>query len=308
MKKAKGFGLLLAVTVLAVLVVHPVDSKKSEDPAVEQIKAKMTEMNLQLESMGENFRVGTFEYYTALDKAGQIVHFKDRTRKMESHWVPGDPRRGGFLDIAWLSDQIDGKANGVSLADTQAALKRAMTTWDGVKCSEIPLIQLPDYGIDWGYIQYLVGMGGMPGRLADITHSGWLPGQFFEVIGGPGASDFIIGATFTFIWIYTETGEPTDIDNNGKDDVAFREIYYNNKFSWGIDTYWPVDVESIVLHETGHGLSQDHFGKLFETEANGKLHFAPRAVMNAGYSGIQQEVAGTDKSGHCSIWAAWPNK
>jgi hypothetical protein len=37
------------------------------------------------------------------------------------------------------------------------------------------------------------------------------------------------------------------------------------------------------------------------------LHFAPRAVMNAAYSGIQTEIDGSDKGGHCSNWASWPN-
>ena len=56
------------------------------------------------------------------------------------------------------------------------------------------------------------------------------------------------------------------------------------------------------------GLSQAHFGKLFRTDANGKLHFTPRAVMNAGYTGIQQQIGKTDNAGHCSNWANWPNK
>jgi hypothetical protein len=309
MKKEKWFGLLLAVGILALLMVQPADSKKSEDPTVQHIKATMKEMNLQLESLGENVRIGTVEYYTASDKAGQIVHFDDRTKQMGSHWVPGDPRRGGFWDISWLSDQGEGMANGASLQDTQDAVTRAMTTWDGVKCSDIPLTQLPDFGIDWGYVQWLAGMGGIPGWLADITQAGWLPGLFFDIIGGTGGSDEILGVTFTYVWINLNTGEPTDIDNNGKEDVAFREIYYNNKFLWSINPTWPeIDIETVVLHETGHGLSQYHFGKLFQTDANGKFHFAPRAVMNAGYTGVQRELSGTDNGGHCSIWAAWPNK
>ncbi|MEK7829947.1 MAG: hypothetical protein AAB401_02620, partial [Acidobacteriota bacterium] len=98
---------------------------------------------------------------------------------------------------------------------------------------------------------------------------------------------------------------PTDIDNNGKLDTAFREILYNNAFTWRINSN--IDVETVALHEAGHGLSQAHFGTAFRTNSNGVLHFAPRAVMNAAYSGVQQHLAGTDNSGHCSIWAHWPN-
>jgi hypothetical protein len=211
------------------------------------------------------------------------------------------------MDISWLSDQVEGIANGVTLPDAQAAVDRAMATWNDVNCSNIPLTKLPDYGMDWGYVQWLIGYGGIPGWLADITQAGWLPGTCFDILFGPGGSDVVIGVTYTFIWTDSATGEPTDIDNNKKLDVAFREIYYNDKFPWGINTNWPVDVESIVLHETGHGLSLGHFGKLFKTLKNGKFHFAPLAVMNAGYTGMQQILKGIDIAAFCSVWASWPN-
>jgi hypothetical protein len=68
------------------------------------------------------------------------------------------------------------------------------------------------------------------------------------------------------------------------------------------------DVESVALHEFGHGLSQAHFGEAFLTDSNGKVHFAPLAVMNAGTDRVSQELLGTDVAGHCSIWGNWPNK
>ena len=85
----------------------------------------------------------------------------------------------------------------------------------------------------------------------------------------------------------------------------FSEVLYNGRFSWNINGN--VDVQTIALHESGHGLNQGHFGKAFLTNSNGKIHFAPRAVMNAAYSGIQQDLTGTDNGGHCGIWASWPN-
>ncbi len=114
--------------------------------------------------------------------------------------------------------------------------------------------------------------------------------------------------TFTFIWVDDVTKIPTDIDNNKKADVAFRETYFNNAFPWGINTAYPIDVESVVLHEAGHGLSLGHFGKLFRTDANGQLHFAPQAVMNAGYVTVQQNLTTTDTGAFCSIWSSWPNR
>jgi hypothetical protein len=168
---------------------------------------------------------------------------------------------------------------------------------------------LPDLPFDLGYVQFLCGFGGFFGYLlGGITQAGWLPGAFFDATLGPGASGVVIGVTHTFVWLEGPGGSPTDIDNNGREDVALREIYYNNAFQWGIDPEWPViDTETIVLHETGHGLSQNHFGKLFRTDKNGRFHFAPRALMNAGYTGIRQTIEGTGKAGHCSIWGAWPN-
>ncbi len=175
-----------------------------------------------------------------------------------------------------------------------------MTTWDSVKCSTIPITKLPDIpGLDIGIIEALVfGQSTQDFFLADITHAGWLPAGLLP--------SNVIAATFTFMFVDVATGAPTDIDNNGKIDVAFREILYNGAFAWGINT--DIDVETIALHESGHGLSQGHFGKAFLTNSNGKLHFAPRAVMNAAYSGIQQDTKGTDNGGHCSIWGSWPNK
>jgi hypothetical protein len=267
--------------------------------------------NLQLEAMGENVRIDRAEYITWTDTGfvGQTIYFNNRTKQLDFHWVPGDPRPGrdGRLDITWVSDMVDGTANGVDMANTQAAIGRAMNTWDKQVCSDVELTKVMDWGLDLGFIQFLLGMGGVPGWLADITQAGFLPGAFFEISLEPGASDAVIGVTFTFRWT-DENDEFTDIDNNGKLDVAFREIYYNNEFQWGIDTSLPVDVETIVLHETGHGLSLGHFGKLFQTNHNEKFHFAPLALMNAGYTGIRQDLLGTDTGAFCSVWGSWPNR
>ena len=62
-----------------------------------------------------------------------------------------------------------------------------------------------------------------------------------------------------------------------------------------------------MLHEVGHGLSQGHFGKAFRNK-NGNLHFAPYALMNAGYTFGNRMVTETDEAGHCSNWASWPER
>jgi len=130
-----------------------------------------------------------------------------------------------------------------------------------------------------------------------------MPAAFFDAIA-TGGSAFILGVTYTIIFI-DDVGNPTDLDNNGKADVAFRETYYNDTFAWRIGSTY--DVETIALHEAGHGLSQAHFGTAFRDVGSGKLHFSPRAVMNAAYSGIQTSIDQTDNAGHCSNWASWSN-
>jgi hypothetical protein len=303
----KSVRLALMASLIAALVLPSINSVESKQPASrtqstsQQIMDLMTQMNANLEANGADHRVEYAEYLTSADsnEAGQTVFFNDRGNKqLGSHFVPGDPRRGGRTNITYLVDQTEGAIDGLTVAQTTAAIDRAMATWNDVNCSTIPITKLPDIpGLDLGVVEFLVGLGGSPFFLADITHAGWLPGGVL--------SPNVIAVTFTFIFISGPGGPPTDIDNNNKFDVAFREILYNNAFLWRINGN--IDVETVALHESGHGLSQDHFGKAFITGSNGKLHFAPRAVMNAAYSGIQQDIKGTDNGGHCSIWAKWPN-
>lgn len=268
------------------------------------------ENGMQPTALGEgSVALYSAEILTTADskEMGRTIYFVDRGNKRTGiHFVPDDPRRawnpvGG---ITYALDGADGAtASGLSSDETGAAIDAAMDTWQGVRCSNLPLIGIGTAPFDIGYVQDFFGFGGIPEAVfADVTHGGFLPGPFFDLLR-PDGSTFILGVTFTLIWVDSETEIPTDLDGNGQLDAAFREVYYNDAFPWNVGSTY--DVETVALHEAGHALSQGHFGTAFETGRNGKLHFAPRAVMNASYSGIQHQIRGSDNAGHCTNWAQW---
>lgn len=273
--------------------------------------------NVILAARGSNYRVDHVEWVTRDDaqEAGQIVFASDRGNKqLDFQFVPNDPRRGEETEISYLVDQSDGATStGTPLtnAATEAAIDREMHTWESTTtCSNFPIVKVTDSGADPDLIDGIVfedaSQVGTP--FADITHAGWYPAAFFDALA-PQGSTFILGATFTF-YFTDANDDPTDINNDHKGDAAFRETYYNDAFEWGIDTdnSSAIDVETVALHESGHGLSQGHFGKIFGTFANLRLHFAPLAVMNAAISYQQHTLTGSDMAGHCSIWGSWPNQ
>lgn len=261
------------------------------------LQALADEVNANLEAAGADYRMEYAELLVTADgdPASVFRFFNDRGNKqLTAHFVPGDTRRAwsgpGATSITWTSDNqytLD-----TSSANQDAAFANAMSTWDAQRCS--------DFGLAGGAVNINTGVAAGPGVLtADVMHSGFLPAGVL----GPNT----LGITITFIFINPATGVPTDINNDGLLDTAFRDIYYNDRFTWGDGAGGTIDIQTVAFHEAGHGLSQAHFGTAFLDSGGGNLHFAPRAVMNAVYSGVQRETTGTDRGGHCSVWAEWPN-
>ncbi|NND34245.1 MAG: hypothetical protein HKN76_16785 [Saprospiraceae bacterium] len=282
----------------------------SADDIDAQMSSFLDATNTQLASEGKDYRAVMVEYQTIAqgsEEAGRTVFFSNvGNKQLGFDFVPFDARRGGWSgpvtgsddDIIYSVDQVDATSNnGVPGAQTTAAIDQAMSTWDAANCSDLPIAKGSDFGLDLGVVADIFGLGGSPFITADLMHAGWGDINF---VGN------VIAATFTFG--FTDiNGNFTDIDNNGQLDCAFREIYYDPNWAWAINpNNNDIDIETVALHEAGHGLSQGHFGKLHRTDSNGKFHFSPRAVMNAGYTGVQQGLAGTDNSGHCSLWGNWP--
>lgn len=274
--------------------------------------AALAEANAELEDRG--LAIQKVEYVTAAGSQmlGQIVFVNDRgSKQLDAHWVHEDPRRGGRTNITYAVDGTEAEtANGVTAPQVIGAIDEAMKTWDAASCSEFGMTNLGVVPVEIGAVQGILGFGSGLAVNADIVHAGWLPAGFFDALT-PDGSQFILGVTFTFTFI-DGMGNETDIDGDGRADAALREIYYNDAFPWGIDVTGtgaadPIDVETVVLHEAGHGLSQGHFGRIFGTLANLRLHFSPEAVMNAAVFGLKQDLLGTDVGGHCSIWGGWPS-
>jgi len=265
----------------------------------DNVRAMLNTLNDRLAAAGKNVEVDYVDFITK-DEIGIRVYRKDHELQLDSHWFPYDPWRWGAREIFWLIEDVD-QTSDVPWADARAALGRAMNTWNTVPCATIPLVQWDDYDMDWGIVQYYY-WGSYPGQhggsdswYADLTHAGWLPRDFFDSIAPPNGGDNILGVTFTFTW------------NAYPNRVAFREIYYNDDFTWGIDDASKIDIETVSLHEVGHGLSLGHNGMIFRDAGKGSLRFAPRAVMNAIYYDIQHSLLTTDVGAFCSVWSSWPN-
>ncbi len=279
------------------------------DEVEDSLLAMMDGMNASLAAEGADYRAVMADYVTGdVNAQGNTVIANDvGNKRLSFDFVPFDSRRAWGDPSGGITYAIDTTgdavpfAGGLTQAQTDAAIVRATNSWDGLSCSNLPLVRNPDFGIDIGLV---AGVNGF--AFADVQHAGW---RDLEFAGGT------IGVTFTFGFCAPCAPTPvfTDINNDKRGDTALREIYYDpfvGTFGpprvWADDGVSNIDVETVALHEIGHGLSQAHFGKVF-LDNKGNLKFAPEAVMNAVYVGPRRGLLGTDNGGHCANWANWPS-
>jgi len=251
----------------------------------------------------------------ASGEAGRVVWLRKDlgNGQLDHDFVYGDPRRAAFnggepgvtfaVNTGWTSSDAN-------LTDQIGWLYESIDVWDNESCADLALTENSVRKGQPGVVQVFFKSGRLPETwTADLTQVGFLSARQFPYFA---ANPNVLGVTFTLFW-EDENGNITDIDSNGKADVAFREIYYNDEFIWadnGVEGNQPngtrvFDFPSVAIHEVGHGFSAAHFGSIGRQD--GVLIADPRAVMNAIYGGYLRELLGHDVSSHCNNWSQWPN-
>lgn len=285
--------------VLRTTLLDEIEPASSPEEALDMINERLT-------AAGMSVAVAKMEYVTGgpqADRAGQTVFATDRQLRLPYRWVAGDTRRnanGDLITQVTFAPFATANAGTPAAVDGLPPIDASFDTWNAVTCSNLNILDLPSTFANPSAI-----LGGDP-FLADISTMGFLPGAFFDLLA-PDGSTFILGVTFTFIFLDPATGEPTDVNNDGRLDTALKEVWYNDAFTWSTDgSPGTFDIETVALHENGHALELGHFGRVFITNRNGKLHVSPRAVMNAFILGTLRTPLGTDNSSYCGNFANWP--
>lgn len=294
-------------------------SVRASGTDLEPLAASVPGINQTLEDAGATVRLAKMEWFEpgaaglddvpVADAQNQQVFADDRQLRLDSRWVPGDERRDGRTGVTYTVDQTFTAATGpAGLVDSEPEIDASFDTWNGVRCSDLTVEKQSDPG----GIPSMIFVGGEAEGI-DVGEVGFLPGALFDQILGPGASEQVLGVTFTFVFIGPD-GAPTDVDGDGNNDTAFKEVWYNDAFDWTVDANGAAqDIQTVALHENGHVLELGHFGKVHATfnqgEGNdrpGELHVSPRAVMNAVNLGTQRDLLGTDTGAFCGQFGSWP--
>ena len=291
----KKFSIVAMFTLLAATV------------SAQEISPLLEDLNGQIASQGLNLQIQKMEYIVEFDangdQMGRTVFADDRTKLLASQWVEADARRlNDGNNLTYLVDPRFVLANGA--IDSEPSIDASFETWNNVNCSKLNLVKRPWPGVETNFVLGL--FFGFPADpfAADITTTGFLPGFVFDLLA-PNGSQSILGVTFTLIFV-DGNGDPTDLNGDGRNDTALKEVWYNDAFLWSTDGSPGIDLESVAVHENGHALGFDHFGTIFVNE--GGLHVASDSVMLASYLGPQRTLLGTDNASMCSVYANWPNK
>lgn len=263
----------------------------------------LAEINSELAEKGfDNIQLLMAETITYTEEggiaAGQTIFANDRTKTLPSQWQAHDPIRSSVYGAPVGNDLTHTVYSPFAIANgsinSEPDIDASFETWNNLKKnSGLDILKVPTPpGV---FPSAILTLGGVDDPFAaDISTIGFLPGAIFDAVLGPGSSSSVLGVTFTFTWIAAP------------DVVALKEVWYNDNFTWSNDGSAGIDIETVALHENGHALGFGHFGKIFVTNANGKLHVSPRAVMNAAYLWPVRDPLGTDKASFSNVYGDWP--
>jgi hypothetical protein len=264
------------------------------------------------------------------ERDGQIVIVSQQVgnQAIPVQWVENDQRRVPVdgLTLTYTIDQTE-LPPGISWEDTEAAIESAVATFNQAQCAKDFELVRVDSGpnAELGVFQHMFGFGGSPVTRADITFAGWLPDSFMDAVEMPGSKGLTVPAAFdaadgSVVWgydVFDPTREYTDVNNDRKLDVAAMEIYFNAEVNYVIDddelgnTLFYIDLESIVLHELGHALGMDHFGRaeiILDEDGNFVdvvLNRNSVPMMNTNNFFINRELTGSDNASFCGTYASW---
>lgn len=264
------------------------------DKSDEELLAMMQEINDWLAANGYDIRIEEIDFFTIGPGRPSV-----RIHQQPFRWVPGDPRRNAQGDdITFIIDDANNRGPGSLFPRPgfpTAQVRNGMTTWGNDQAlQKVDLVERPsprrlditifdgDFPINFCPDADLRGNGLDNFTAADIVHAGWYPASCF------GSRTLAFSVTFIF---------GGDLNGDNYLDTALNEVYFNDRFSWGINV--PLgsgfDVETVALHESGHSLGVGHFGP------------PPDAVMNPIYDGIRHSLFPSDRAAMETVWGSWPN-
>jgi hypothetical protein len=157
---------------------------------------------------------------------------------LPAQWVEHDEQRHADdgLTLHYRIDQTE-LPDGISWPETEAAIESAVATFNDVQCGKnFELVRVdtaPDANL--GHMQNLVGLGGDPEPVADITFAGWVSNEFFDAVD-PGAMGTTVPAARdtaddTVVYgagLLNSDRTLSDIDGDGNIDLFAMEMYFND--------------------------------------------------------------------------------